>query len=65
MQCGKKATSFFLDFQKEFFWQGGYRSIEAGEKPVEHQSSICGRRRACPTTLITDNRKLITKRAAG
>jgi hypothetical protein len=34
MQRRKKATSFFRDFQKEFFWQGFYRSIEAGEKPV-------------------------------
>jgi len=63
MQCRKKGDKFFRDFQKEFLAEGFYPSIEAGEKPIEHQSSMFRRRRARPTT--TDNRELITKRAAG
>jgi len=47
----KKATSFLRFLTRIFLADGFYRSIEAGEKPVAHQSSIGGRRRACPTIL--------------
>jgi len=44
----KKATSFLRFLTRIFLADGFYRSIEAGEKPVAHQRSIGGRRRARP-----------------
>jgi hypothetical protein len=55
MHCRKKGDKFFRDFQKEFLAEGFYPSIEASEKPTSRQTSICGRRRARPTT--PDNRQ--------